>query len=184
MSQIYKSIASGPIPPAIPDQFTADDGTIGIPVANNLNILSRDTTEDNPNGIQTTVDPNNGDDFFVELTNRITGSLTTNDDTPQTLFSFDMGATAGTYVFFTRVTAFNVTDNISSGYASYRCVRTTGAAGILISAQSGLIAEEGAMSGASAINDISGNNAILTVEGLVGKEINWFALTEITFVGS
>ncbi len=183
MSQIYKSIASGPIPPAIPDQFTADDGTIAIPVANNLNLLSRDTTDNNINGIQTTVDPNNGDDFFVELTNRITGTLTTNDDSTQTLYTFPMGATPGTYLFSTKVVAYNITDSISAGYSSERCVRTDGAAGTLISAQSGLIAEEGAMSSTSAINDISGNNAILSVSGLVGKEIHWLAITTYTFVG-
>src|SRR3546814_11782108 len=39
-------------------------------VGNNLNLLSRDT-DNNNNGIQTTADPNGGDDFFIELTNRV-----------------------------------------------------------------------------------------------------------------
>lgn len=84
MSQIYKSIASGPVPPAVPTQFTTDDGSVAIPVGNNLNVLSRDTTENNANGIQTTADPNGGDDLFLELTNRSKVTATTSDGGGQT----------------------------------------------------------------------------------------------------
>jgi hypothetical protein len=38
MSQIIKSLLSGPVPPAVPLQFTTDSG-IAVPAANNLNVL-------------------------------------------------------------------------------------------------------------------------------------------------
>jgi len=85
LSQIYKPLtSSGPIPPIIPTQFTADDATVAIPAANNLNVLSRDTTENNNNGIQTTADPNASDNLYIELTNRISVTATTSDGGGQT----------------------------------------------------------------------------------------------------
>lgn len=38
MSQIIKSLVSGPVPPAVPTQFTTDAG-IAVPVANNINVF-------------------------------------------------------------------------------------------------------------------------------------------------
>lgn len=84
MSQIYKSLISGPVPPAVPTQFTADDATIGIPVANNFNLFSRDTTVNNPNGIQTTTDANGSANHYTELTNRAKVTATTSDGAGQT----------------------------------------------------------------------------------------------------
>lgn len=99
MSQIYKPLtSSGPIPPIIPTQFTADDATIAIPAANNLNVFSRDVTASNDNGIQTTADPNASDNLYVELTNRIvvTGTTTNLQTTSVTLFT-PTNATAFSY---------------------------------------------------------------------------------------
>lgn len=85
MSQIYKPLtSSGPIPPIIPTQFTADDATVAIPSANNLNVLSRDTTDNNANGVQTTVDANLSNNLYVELTNRSRVTATTSDGGGQT----------------------------------------------------------------------------------------------------
>lgn len=184
MSQIIKTLTSGgPIPPEIPTTFTTHSGS-ATPAANNLNVFTSSTgeTSNNTKGITTSA---SGSTVSTILTNRVQGQANTSDATPTTLYTFSMGATAGTYLFFTRVVAFNTTDNTSSGYASYRCVRTTGAAGTLISAQSGLTAEEDAtMNAASAVNSISGNDALLTVTGVAGKTIRWYALTEFTFIGA
>lgn len=85
MSQIFLPLSSsGPIPPTIPTQFTADDATVAIPAANNLNVFSRDTIANNSNGIQTTADPNASDNLYVELTNRIRVTATTSDGGGQT----------------------------------------------------------------------------------------------------
>jgi hypothetical protein len=184
MSQIIKSLASGPVPPAVPDQFTTDDGSIAIPVGNNLNVLSRDTTDNNINGIQTIADPPNGDDLYVELTNRITGTATTTDDvTPQTVYSFPLGLTPGSYLFNINVTAFNITDNLSSGYSSFRLVRTDGITATSIGATTSFVTEEGIMTNVVVTNGVSGNNVTLTVTGLAGKTIHWLALADYIFTG-
>lgn len=178
MSQIYKSPAAVPVPPAVPDQFTCDDATIAIPVANNLNVLSQDVSDDNPNGIQTTAIAPNSNNLYIELTNRITGTATTTDAaTTQNLYTFSLGATPATYILEVKVIGYNATDALSAGYNSTRIVKTDGATATFISANPGIIAEEGAMTGVLVANGVSGNNVTLDVNGLLGKTIRWRALT-------
>jgi len=179
LSQIYKPLTSaGPIPPIIPTQFTADDGNIAIPAANNLNVFSRDTNANNNNGVQTTADPNLSDNLYLELTNRITGTATTTDAaTPVVLTSFALGAAPATYILEIRIIAYNVTDALSAGYTSTSVIRTTGAAASEITANPGIIGEEGTMTGVTVSNFISGNTVETSVQGLLGKTINWLALT-------
>jgi hypothetical protein len=38
MSQIIKSLASGPVPPSVATQYTTDSG-IAVPALNNLNVF-------------------------------------------------------------------------------------------------------------------------------------------------
>lgn len=184
MSQVYKILTSaGPTPPAIPTQFTADDATIAVPTSNNLNVFSRDTTDSNDNGVQTTADPNGDDNLYLELTNRIIGTATTTDAaTPVQVYSFNLGATPATYLFEVRLIAYNVTDGLSAGYTSFRTTKTDGAAATDISATPGIVSEETTMTGVLAVNSVSGNNLLLTVNGLLGKTIHWKALTTYIMV--
>ena len=80
MSQVIKNLASGPVPPSVPTSFTTDvrnnsqnSPGSATPVANILQLLGRETNQNNDNGIRTDTDPNNGNIVYVELTNRITG---------------------------------------------------------------------------------------------------------------
>lgn len=192
MSQFY--VNSGgvlPPPPTIPTSFTTDVGDnnpatspgTAIPSANVLEILGRDTTQNNDNGIRTDADPNNGNIVYVELTNRITGSGTTTDAvTPLVLYTFPLGAVPGTYLFSQQIVAYNQTDSLGAVYQGVRGVRTTGAAGVLINSNLVLLGEEGTFSLAEVINSISGNNSVLTITGLAGKTIDWYVLTTYIFV--
>lgn len=179
MSQVFKTLTSGgPIPPTIPTQFTADDATVGIPASNNFNLLSQETSDNNDNGIQTTTIAPNSANHYTELTNRISGTATTTDDaTPQEVYSFALGVTPATYLFEVRLVAYNETGTIGAGYTSYRTVRTDGATATEISATPGIVSEEGAMTGVLAVNSVSVNNLLLTVTGLAGATIRWRALT-------
>lgn len=38
MSQVIKNLASGPVPPSVPTQFTTDNG-VAVPALNNLNVF-------------------------------------------------------------------------------------------------------------------------------------------------
>jgi hypothetical protein len=60
LSQIIKSIASGPIPPAIPTEFVTDDGTV-IPALNIVNV-NGDT------GVKVIADPDGSNNMLIQLT--------------------------------------------------------------------------------------------------------------------
>lgn len=87
MSQIFKGLTSGNLPPSVLLQVTADDSTTAAPDTNNLNIFSNETDEDNPNGIQTTADM---DTLTIQLTNRLSGSGSSTNATPVTLLTFPL----------------------------------------------------------------------------------------------
>ena len=172
------STSSGPVPPTVATSFVTDSG-VAVPAANILNVLGADTTANDVDGIITT---GAGNTVSVTLTNRIPGAATTTDAvTPQTLYTFPMGATPGTYTFFVRIAAYNTTDALGAGYTSFAIVRTTGAAGTLLGATVAIADEEGAMSGVLVTNNVSGNNYVLEATGLAGKTINYVALTEYVF---
>lgn len=178
MSQIYKSLASGPTPPAIPTQFTADDTTTAVPVANNLNVFSRDTTDNNVNGVQTTADPDAGDNLYLELTNRIRGTATTTDSVTLTqVASFSLGAAPATYLFEHRLIAFNATQSISAGYNIFQVYRTDGVTATKISGAPGIIAEETDMINGLSQFTSSGNNVVVNVQGINADTIRWYLLS-------
>jgi hypothetical protein len=172
------STSGGPVPPQVPTTFVGDTGS-ATPAANTLTVPGGTSTDNNTNGIQTS---GSGATLTIELTNRVPGSATTNDDsTPQTLYTFPLGATPGTYTFFARVAAYNSTDTLGAGYTSFAIVRTTGAAGTVLGSTVAIADEEGAMSGVLVENNVSGNNYVLTATGLAGKTIAFVALTEYVF---
>jgi hypothetical protein len=182
LSQIYKSLASGPVPPAVPTSFTADDATIGIPVANNYHIFSRDTTVNNVNGIQTTVDPNGSQNHYVEFTNRLQGTTTTVGAVTGNLITFTLGATPGTYAVEVRISGFESTTPAGVGYSLFGSIRTTGAAASIIGTVDRINNEEAALAAATATMIASGNDLIVQVTGVAALSINWSGIGLYTFV--
>lgn len=157
--------------------LTGDSGGAVPPTANNITVPGATSSTNNTNGI-TTVGNAGASTVSFTLTNRITGTATTTDAvTPQTLSSFNLGATPATYLLEIRIIAYNVTDTRSAGYTSTSVIRTTGAAGSEINANPGIISEEGTMSGVVVQNQITGNTVEIIVTGLAGKTIQWRALT-------
>jgi len=190
MSQIFKSVTAGNLPPSVPTSFQTQDGT-AVPDSNILIVNAYDTTENNNNGIETKGGVAGGDppgsgatnEVDIYLTNRITGSgQTTDNTTVLTLYTFSLGATPATYLFDIKIIGYNVTDALSAGYQLYKVTRTTGAAAIDISSQPGITAEEGAMVGVIVAAVFNLNTVGVQVFGLAGKTINWSVLTTYTVV--
>ena len=172
-------VTSGSLPPSVPTSFTADDATVAVPVANNLNVFSEDTTDNNDNGIQTTAA---GDTLTIQITNRATGTLTTTDATSTTALTFALGATPGVYFFEGNVVAFDLTDTAGGAYSFVSGFRTTGASAIEISTEFKDVFEEAAMATADFTISASGNNLIIQVQGIIGKTIDWNVTLTYRFV--
>ena len=186
MSQIYKALTSGPVPPAVPDQFTTDVGGPAIPVANNLNLLGRDTIVNDDDGIRTNNDASGSENVYVELTNRLFGSGQTIGAVTSTIltFPFNTNTGPGTYIFTFTTIAYNVTNNLSAYYGTQFGVRFSGGVGTLLPAPDYNTMEEGIMINCDILFGITGQ-ADLTVEvtGLVDDTIEWKTNGIYSYVG-
>lgn len=179
MSQFYIGVTAGSLPPSVATSYVTDDG-IAIPAANILNVLANDTNVNNDNGIQTI---GSGNTVTVQLTNRLTGFVTTTDDTPTTLISVPLGSDAGTYLATGDVLAYNVTDSGGAAYTYEGAATTDGATGIEIGVEQRNQFEQAVMAAADFSFGISGNNAFVQVIGIPGKTINWSCLFNYRFIG-
>lgn len=163
------------------ETITGNDGIIVPPTGNNVNLVGGTSTVNNVDGISTSGNIGTSTET-VSLTNRITGAVQTTDDvTLGLIYSFNLGTTPGTYTFFISTSAYNVTDALSASYHISISVRTTGAAAVLISGNTSLIAEEGTMAGCYLAYSVSGNTVELDATGLFNKTINWVAVATYTF---
>ena len=185
MSQIYVPTATST--PSIPTQFTADDALVSVPVGNNENIFSRDTTDNNDNGIRTTVDPPGTENFYIELTNRATGTVTTSDSTSQEqiIYSFNMSNLPGTFYFYGNIVGFcnNVPVVGAAGTAfefnvAYRTTGNALQAPVLIGGEFTNQFEEAALEDSDTFIQASLNTVNFVVEGVAGLDINWNILLE------
>lgn len=171
MSQFFVNTSAGPIPPAIPTQFTADDATIGIPVANNFNLLSRETTVNNDNGIQTTTDLNGSANHYTELTNRFTLTTSTVGAVTSTVTGLS-SLIPGTYVLDIKIAAYATAGGPDgNGYTIVGGVISDGVTATLLPNQAKDSFENTV--GANAVLGVSGNTITVTVTGVVGITFNW-----------
>lgn len=166
MSQIYKSLTSGPVPPSVPTQFTTDDGSVAIPSANNLNVLSTEVTDNNINGIQTRAVAPNSPNLFIELTNRLFGGLSTIDATPTTIITFPLAATPAVYTFDGFISGLYTGDLSGASYFFTVGARTDGATATVLGADFSTKFSDGLMDGTSVGVTQSGNNILFQVTGL------------------
>lgn len=172
------STSGGPSPPDVPTDFVTDSGT-ATPAANILNVLGIDDTIDIDNGIRTT---GSGNTLNVVLTNRATGTVTTPADALTTIITLPLGATPATYMVYGNVQAFNSSTPAGGSYAFAGAVRTDGASATLISAAYHDEFEEAALALSDIFLNVSGNNALLQVQGDPALSINWNSLLEFRMV--
>jgi len=173
------SLSSSPLPPDVPTTFTTDDG-VAVPVANNLNVLAQDTTENNNNGIQTT---GSGATVTVEITNRLQGTGSTVGAVDTDIVTFDLGATPGTYTFDISVSGFESTTPASCGYQIFGTVRTDGVTATLVGTPDRISNEEAALTACQAALQVSANNAVIRVTGTAGLTVGFGTVATYVFRG-
>ncbi len=154
--------------------LTGDDG---IPVppdgANNINIIT---------GPGLTTTGNIGtNSITITLDGDTRGTTTTVGAVSANVITLALGAVPGTYTFDVKVAAFEATTPAGAGYTIVGAVRTTGAAAVLVPGQAVDTFEEAALNTASAALGVAGNNAVITVTGVVGLTIDWVADSLYTF---
>lgn len=171
MSQIYKSLAAGPVPPTVPTSFVTDINSPAVPAANVLNVPGGSVSTNNNNGIQT--DGSSGSNTLtIELTNRITGSVTTTNATPTPIATFSLGATPGVFTFDIQIACLNVTAVNGDGYFISGTARTDGATATLCGTPDKIINEEVA-DAADANMVVSGNDVVIQAVGIIGVTHHW-----------
>lgn len=177
MSQIYKSLAAGPVPPTVPTSFVTDVNSPAVPAANILNEIGGQTTTNNNKGIQT--DGSSGSNTLtIQLTNRQTATVTTADATPTTLLTFALPAVAGTYYVYGNVQAFTLTGPAGGAYSFSGGYLTDGATATELGTEFHDTFQSVALLTSDIFLSASGNNVVLTVQGVAGLTIDWNSLLE------
>jgi hypothetical protein len=174
MSQFYQGVVAGSLPPAVPTSFVTDSGT-AIPVANILNVLTDQTSSNFDKGM---TDTGSGNTVTTFLTNRATGSLTTADATKTTILTFPMSATPGTFYVYGNIVAFNSSVPSSGAFSFSGGYRTDGASATELGTEFHDTFQDAALVTADIFLDVSGNNILVQVQGVVALSINWNCLLE------
>ncbi len=177
MSQIYKSLASGPVPPTVATTYVTDVNSPAVPAANILNVLGGQTIADYNLGLRT--DGSSGGNILtVQLTNRATAVTITTDGTPTTIITFALPAVAGTYYVYGNVQAFTSTGPAGGAYSFSGGYLTNGVAATELGTEFHDTFQSAALLASDIALSTSGNNVILTVTGVAGLTIDWNALLE------
>ncbi len=172
MSQIFKSLTSGPVPPAVPTSFVTDINSPSVPVANVENVFGGFVSTDDADGIQT--DGSSGSNTLtVQLTNRLRGTGTTIGATTADLVTFPLGATPATYIIDANFAGFESVTPAGAGYSLFGTVRTNGATASLVGTPDKINNEDAALIACNADIVVSGNSAILRVTGTAGLTVRW-----------
>lgn len=174
MSQIQIPSSSQPPPPQVPTTFHTDSGD-AVPALNILNVFGIDSITNNDNGITTT---GSGNTVDIILSNRTTGTTTTNDATLTTILTVSLGATPGVFHVYGNVQAFDSVTPNGAGYSFSGAFLTDGATATEIGSQYNDQFETVGLATADIFISASGNNAIVQVQGVIGLNLNWNSLLE------
>lgn len=179
MSQVYKSSASGPVPPTVATSYVTNSGT-AIPALNILNVLGNDSTVNNDNGISTT---GSGNTVTAVLSNRLQGKVSTADATLTTVISFTL-SDIGVYAFDINLASFNTTDSLGASYSVFVGARSDGVTATKLNLEDKIVNEEAGDTACNVFVSTSGNSVLFQVTGIAAKTINWSAVGTYVFAGA
>lgn len=181
MSQVFKSLTSGPVPPAVPTSFVTDVNSPSVPIANVENVFGGFVSANDADGIRT--DGSSGSNTLtVQLTNRLQGTVQTVGAAAGDVITFTP-TVIGTYSLEYRTAAYNTTSSLGSGYSFFGAIRFDGVNSFICDTFDEINNEEGAMSTVELEVVVSGANVILRATGYAAQTINWSSVALYTFIG-
>lgn len=168
--------STGPVPPTVATSYPTDINSPAIPAANVLNVFGDFVSSDNDNGIQT--DGSSGSNTLtIQLTNRMTGVVTTTDATLTTIITLPLGATPGSFYVWGCINAFNSSSPGGGAYSFSGGYRTDGATATELGTEFHDTFEDASLTGVDIFLNTTANNVLVQVQG-IGLSINWNALLE------
>ncbi len=173
MSQFFQGVTAGSLPPSVPTSFETDINSPAVPAGNQLDVFGNSVTDDNLKGIQTD-GSSGGDTLTIELTNRYSGTLITNDNTLTTICSCPM-TYGSVYTFTGIIVGYNTTDNISLSVSFVCSCRTIDSLTnpVLLSDFQFLVQEDTPQATQVTVTASKTGFTFFQVAGLVGKTYSW-----------
>lgn len=176
---VFKLVSSAP---SIPTNFVTDNGT-AVPAANKLYVVGDSTVSNNINGITTFSTGN--DHMAIRLTNRFSGTTTTNDATPTTMGTLILTGVDASYNIEVNVSGLRSAANHGAvGYKIFATILTDGTQALIIG-QDKIVNESDGNNGTTdltaadfnlVVDGVSTNTINLVATGVVGSTIDWYAL--------
>ena len=108
----------------------------------------------------------------IELTNRVSGQVTTNNATPTTIITFSLGSTPAVYSFTGFTTGRSTATGDGACYFFDSCFRTNGTTATEIGTEVPTFFEDTSLLTADTTITASGNNVLVQVTGIAGT-VNW-----------
>lgn len=175
MSQVYKSLTSGPVPPDVPTEFDTDlqDLTVGaapaaggtvIPQANILRVAG-------DNGIKS-VETSNPGDLQIRF---IRGSTITSDGAGQTQIAITQAILNNATMTIQIIVAGFSNDNLGIGAYGTAAVKNVGGTLTLLDPIDLLVNKDVGLDTANVTVTTSGTDLHVNVVGVAGKTITWTA---------
>jgi hypothetical protein len=161
-------VTSSSLPPEVPTAFTADDSTVAVPAANNINIFSSFTTNNTDDGIRTTA---SGSTVTIELTNSFNGSNSTIEDNTVNLVNFALSMVPAVYLFEFYVVARDDATSDGAGIILTATAKTNGGVAEIIQTNYTEIKTSTSLVNIAINFTASGNDVNLDVTGIVGSTI-------------
>lgn len=173
------SRTTGPVPPAVPTSFTTDYNAaltstgVSIPQANVENVVGGFNVIDNANGIATQANPDNDKNLIVLLTNRVRGAQTSVNGATISLITVPLGITPATYRFHFEIAGRDLANGDGAGYTVFATVKTDGITATRVKTAFVDEDEDDLLIPTDIALITSGNNIILSIIGIVGKNISY-----------
>lgn len=170
----------------VAQNFVTDVNSPAIPSGSNLNIIGGESIINTMHGIRT--DGSSGSNTVtIQLTNRLSGSVTTTNATPAAVITFPMtagnlGSSTGVCTFDIQIAGYNLTDKQGVGYFISGSILTFGGSTSIIGIPDKVVNEGTGQTAADANLIASGNNAIIQVTGIAAKTIDWRSVATYVFV--